>query len=106
MVFSTVLLIVSVYYIMTTTRHKERMALIERGMDPNTVKDERLFLDAMKFGMALIGGGIGFFIGTVLEDARIFNSDIELPLYFAPVFICCGIALVIFYKTFGNRYKN
>ena len=106
MVFSSCLLIVSIYYIMTTTRHKERMALIERGMDPGSLKDERFFLDAMKFGLALIGGGIGFFIGIVLEDARIFDGDIELPLYFAPIFICCGIGLIIFYKIYRKKYRD
>ncbi len=106
LVFSCVLLIVSVYYIMTTTRHKERMAMIDRGMDPNTIKDERLFLEALKFGLVLIAGGIGFFIGVLLEDAQLFSSKIELPLYFAPIFVLCGISLILFYKMFGKRYKN
>ena len=106
MVFSTVLLVVSVYYIMTTTRHKERMALIDRGMDPNTIKDERIFLDSIKFGLVLIGGGIGFFIGILIENAELFDSDIELPLYYAPIFICCGIGLIIFYKIYGHRYRK
>ena len=106
MLFSLVLLIVSIYYITTTTRHKERMALIDKGMDPSDMKDERYFLDAMKFGMALIGAGIGYFIGIFLDNSGYFGRGIEMPLYFAPIFVCCGIGLIIFYKSYGNRYKN
>ncbi|MCE7992041.1 MAG: hypothetical protein HEP71_08675 [Roseivirga sp.] len=105
MVFSTALLTASVYYIMTTTRHKERMALIERGEDVKQIFDKRAALDALKLGMALVGAGIGFFIGMMLEDSRVFNSDIELPLYYAPIFVCTGIGLILFYKLFGDKYK-
>lgn len=106
MVFSMVLLVVSIYYIMTTTRHKEKMAMIEKGLEPSLIKDERFFLDAMKFGLAAIGAGLGFFAGMILETSKIFHSDIELPLYYAPIFIFIGIGLIIFYKVFGKRYRS
>lgn len=105
MVFSMALLTASIYYVMTTTRHKERMALIERGDDVKKIFDRRAVLDALKFGMALIGAGTGFFIGVILEDSGIFSSKIELPLYFAPIFVCTGIGLILFYKLFGDKYK-
>lgn len=106
MVFSTVLLIVSVYYIGTSTRHKERMALIERGEDVKKIFDNRQTLDIIKFGMAFIGGGIGFLVGAWLEDARYFNSDIEMPLYHAPIFVCVGLSLILFYRFYGKKYRN
>jgi formate-dependent nitrite reductase membrane component NrfD len=105
MVFSMTLLTATVYYVITTTRHKERMALIERGEDVRKIFDQRTSLDALKIGMALVGAGIGFFTGVWLEDSRIFSSHIELPLYFAPIFIFTGLGLVIFYKMFGKQYK-
>lgn len=105
MVFSSVLLVVSIYYINTTTRHKERMALIERGEDVRKIFNQRLILDVIKLGMAAIGVGLGFLTGIWLDDARIFDPDIELPLYYAPIFLFTGLSLVLFYKLFGNKYK-
>ena len=82
------------------------MALIERGLDTNSIKDDRLFLDTMKYGMALVGAGLGFFIGILLESSGYFRSDIEMPLYFAPIFICSGLSLIIFYRVFRERFKE
>ena len=105
-VFSSVLLIVSIYYIRTFTRHKERMAMIEKGMDPGQSSDAFMLLDTLKFAFGIVGVGIGFFIGSVIESARFFHSSIELPLYFAPVMICCGLSLGLFYMIFKNHLKK
>jgi len=106
MVFSMVLLVVSVYYINATTRHKERMALIERGEDVKKIFNKRSMLDAVKLGMAGIGAGLGFLTGVILEDSNIFHSGIELPLYYAPIFLYSGLSLLLFYRLFGNKYDT
>ena len=106
MVFSMVLLVVSVYYITASTRHKERMALIERGEDVKKIFNKRSLLDTIKLGMAAIATGLGFLTGVYLEDQRWFGGDIELPLYFAPIFLYTGLSLVLFYKVFGKKLDS
>lgn len=105
MVFSSVLFVVSIYYINTTTRHKERMALIDRGEDVKKIFNQRMTLDMVKLGMAGVGAGLGFLTGILLDDARVFDPDIEMPLYYAPIFFFTGLSLLIFYKIFGDKYK-
>jgi hypothetical protein len=105
-VFSSVLLIVSIYYIKTNTRHKERMAMIEKGMKPEQSQESYLLLDTLKFAFGIVGAGIGFLIGTVLESARLFDASIELPLYFAPILITSGLSLGLFYRLYKNHLKK
>ena len=102
MVFSGSLLICAIYYISVQVRYREKMAMLEKGMDPSEYCDH-MFLEALRLGMALVGAGIGFFIGLGLETSGFFPSKIELPLYFAPILICMGIALILFYKVYRNK---
>jgi len=104
MSFSLVLLIISVYYINTTTRHKERMALIEQGKDVKEIFDKRAVLEVLKGAYMALATGIGFFTGVWLESAEIFDAGIELPLYFAPITLFVGISLLLFYKLHGSEY--
>ncbi|GEM_PF-4856941 len=96
-VFSVVLLISLIYYMTANTRHKERLISLEKGMDPE-VYTERFKQEALRAGFALIGIGTGLFIGILLESSAFFPSHIEIPLYFAPVMLCVGVALTAYYK--------
>ena len=104
-VFSAVLLIVSIYYIRTNTRHKEHMAMIEKGMKPES-SCTQFFLDTLKLAFGIVGGGIGFILGVILESSGFFDSSIELPLYFAPILICVGLSLALFYSLYRNHLKK
>ncbi|WP_346752795.1 DUF6249 domain-containing protein [Splendidivirga corallicola] len=101
-VFSTVLLVCVIYYVSAQIRHKEKMVMLEKGMDPADYCNH-IFQEALRLGAAMLGAGIGFFIGVWLESSNIFPSQIEMPLYFAPILICTGTALIIFYKVFRNK---
>lgn len=104
-VFSSVLLIVSIYYIRTNTRHKEHMAMIEKGMKPET-SGSQFFLETLKLAFGFVGGGVGFLLGVTLENSGFFDSSIELPLYFAPILICTGLSLALFYSIYKNHLKK
>ena len=96
-VFSVVLLVSLIYYMTTSTRHKERLISLEKGLDPE-IYTQRFKLESLRAGFAFIGIGTGLFVGVLLESSNAFSSNIELPLYFAPVMICVGIALTLYYK--------
>jgi hypothetical protein len=82
-------------------RHKERMAMIEKGVNPAEFKSApfpRLWqgnlLSNLKWGLLLVFTGIGLFIGFQLENYFGFHEDTAV---FGSILIAGGLALIIFY---------
>lgn len=92
------LLIFGIHYL----RNKERMAMIERGMEPNINLPKRQSNPAfsLTFGLLLIGSGLGLFIAYMLnqwvftDHGRIVDSP---AVYFALIAIFGGLGLFISY---------
>ena len=55
MLLVATILIVSVTYIIISTRHKEKMMIMEKGLDANFFDSTAYFLDVLKWGMLLLG---------------------------------------------------
>jgi len=97
--FAAVFGIVYVYY---TTRHKERLALIEKGADAslfNTGKETaRSGINwgkfTLKIGMLFMGVALGIVAGAILSGAGILDEDANYP---AMIFFFGGLSLVLFY---------
>lgn len=96
--FATVFGIMYVFY---TTRHKERLALIEKGADAslfNTGKEGQSFINwsklTLKIGMLGIGIALGIIAGMVFDQLDVFDPE---PMYTAMVFLFGGLSLVAFY---------
>jgi hypothetical protein len=97
--FATVFGIMYVFY---ATRHKERIALIEKGADAslfNTGKGEsgRLFnwsKFTLKIGMFFMGIAVGIIAGAILANVGILE---EGAMYPAMIFFFGGLSLVLFY---------
>src|SRR6195952_5886083 len=70
---------------------RERMAMIERGMDPRRYKQTSAPYQTLKWGLLLIGAGVGLFLAFTL-DHTIFAStrDENEAIYFALIAICGG----------------
>jgi len=77
-------------------RHKERQALIEKGMDMSLLVGEKKCstLQSLKFGILLIGLAIGILIGNILDAYTGLNEEVS---YFSMIFLFGGLALLIFY---------
>lgn len=52
---------------------REKLAMIERNMDPRSYKPQSAPYQNLKWGLLLIGSGIGLFLAYVLNRS-IFNS--------------------------------
>ncbi|MBP8824364.1 MAG: hypothetical protein KBH07_12040 [Flavobacteriales bacterium] len=90
-----------IVYIVMTTRHRERMSMIERGMDPGTTPRTPEPQKALKEGVQLIAGAIGLGCGYLLDA----YTDAKSPwVYLAPLLFFIGIAMVVYYAKF-NRGK-
>lgn len=96
--------IFGVFYLFITTRNRERMAMIEKGVDPalfSNIREPRALKSrstgsgikfTLKAGMLFIGIGIGFVI-SVLFSGWV-DRDIYPLLVMGIIFICGGSGLV------------
>ncbi len=97
--FATIFGIMYVFY---TTRHKERLALIEKGADAslfNTGKEGMRFSFSwskftLKIGMLAMGIAVGIIIAAVLAQANVLDQH---ALYPSLIFFFGGLSLVLFY---------
>ncbi|MFD0751192.1 DUF6249 domain-containing protein [Mucilaginibacter calamicampi] len=88
-------------------RNKERMAMIERGMDPrlqiDTAGSRNYILTA---AMVLIGGGVGLFIAFMLEWAALPPDYNPTAIYFACIAFFSGLGLLGAYVVEKKQAKE
>ncbi|MFC2102353.1 DUF6249 domain-containing protein [Bacteroidota bacterium] len=93
-------IIVIIYLIL---RRKERISLIEKGQSATIFETRRNVPQALKWGMLLIGIGVGIFIGRILA---LYTAMGEEESFFSMVFLCGGISLVLFHFIARNMEKR
>ncbi len=71
----------------------ERMAIIEKGMDPGIFKKESSTAGTLRASFLLIGAGVGLLMGYWLDRA----FDMEEVGYFSMLFILGGVGLGLAY---------
>jgi len=75
-------------------RRKERLALIEKGVDASIFEIPKKSLSSLKWGMLLIGIGIGILLGKILS---VYTSLEEEPAFFSMICLFGGIGLIIYH---------
>ncbi len=74
-------------------RRKERMALIEKGVDASGLEfKQSVNYYALKIGLLCIGVAIGLIIGATLVETTTLNNE---AAYFSMIFLFGGIGLVV-----------
>ncbi|MFM1962108.1 MAG: hypothetical protein RLZZ172_953 [Bacteroidota bacterium] len=93
--------IFGIFYLFISSRHKERMALIEKGTDASifysakTSKSRYLPVIILNFAILLASIGLAIFIGALLER----NYDVEDSVaYPGTIFLVSGIGMYIGFK--------
>ena len=80
-------------------RNKENMAMIEKGMDPKLNANRPAPYRNLKWGLMLVGAGIGLFLAYFLIE-QILRVDHDNPaIYFSLISIGGGIGLILSYKV-------
>jgi len=77
---------------------RERMAMIERGMDPRSYKPRSAPYQNLKWGLLLIGAGLGLFIAYMLDHTVLasLNPDSDNPaIYFSLIAVFGGLGLLV-----------
>jgi di/tricarboxylate transporter len=91
-------------------RHKERMAMIDKGVNPANFKSATPFrrwqgsvLSNLKWGLLFVFAGIGLLVGQQLEYYFGFHEDTAV---FGSILIAGGLALIIFYLIAAKKLKE
>ena len=72
----------------------ERMALIEKGGDANIFNRKTNAYPNLRYGLLLVGAGLGLFIGGLLANARLIEEE---AAYFSMLFLFGGLGLFLSY---------
>ena len=96
-------MIFGIVYVFVTARNRERMALIEKGADPKLFESIKISSNTglLKWGLLLVGVGLGFFFAEVLVNAGM-NEETTYP---AMICIFGGAGLLVAYKTVPKSNK-
>jgi len=91
-------------YMRYKSRHTERMALIESGQSADifATKNYNESEKSLKNGLFLIGGGLGFLSGSVMES--IFNWHQGFGSG-ASALVGAGVGLVTFYLMMSRKER-
>ncbi len=92
-----------VVYVYLTARHRQRMALIEKGA---TVADLREPFWSLKLGMLGIGVGLGLLFGYLLDTYVMVGADDDPLPYFIMVTMGGGAALIGHYFIVRRKQQG
>lgn len=95
---------VLIIYIIRSSLHRERMAMIEKGYDATLLKPaanrDTGKYNSLKWGMVAIGVGVGLLLGNILESYVGMSDDVA---YFSMIFLCGGAGLVLYYLIVSRQ---
>lgn len=91
----------AILYVYWTTRTKERLALIEKGLDAGIFKGECSQLSLVKWGLFLIAIGLGVVFGFALS--KVMN---EVVAFFTAILVLGGAGLILAYVVTNKLMKK
>lgn len=94
----------AITYVFFTTRHKERLALIEKGADASLfATGKKNGSNTLKFGMLFVGIAVGILLGSIIDKTTLLPEEVG---YFSMIFLCGGISLIAFYYIDKKSASN
>jgi uncharacterized membrane protein YesL len=88
-------LVVLVYYFSRKAKNKERMALIEKGVDASIyLKEETTFHTVLMWGMLMGGIGLGLLLGYILSIYTPMREEAIMPIM---ALLFGGLGLIGYY---------
>lgn len=89
-------------YLYFSSRHNERMALIERGLDASILRVDKRGNRALKFGLLFVMVGIGLVFGDAFYRIGLLSEEVS---YFSMIFLMGGLALLLYHFYLTKKEK-
>ena len=90
-IISTFTFLTVAFYLLISSRHRERMELMERNLDASVFTPQKNENRSLKNGLLFTMIGIGLILGDVMERLSLLQEDIA---YFAMIFLMGGLGLL------------
>lgn len=98
----------------TYMKRRERMAMIERGMDPRLYEETRTAKRApapyatLKWGLLLTGAGLGLLLSVILVTTCLSNMDEDAKpaVFFGLIAIFGGLGLIASFLVEKKSYEK
>ena len=86
--------IFGIIFVVVSARNRERMAMIEKGVDPKDFmsKNKPSVYSILKWALLLVGIGLGLFLGSLLETYTELSAE---SAYFACALFFGGLGLAV-----------
>lgn len=97
-IFATIF---GIFYL--SIRRKDRMALLDRGLDPRSFERPNNNFSTLKYGLLLTGVGLGILLANIVVSTGAMENQ---PAYLSFVSLFGGIALIIDYLIEKNILKH
>ena len=99
-----------ILYVLINSRHRQRMAMIEKGLDLNAGSPVEVH-KPLRNGMVMAGAGLGLFLGYLMDtympgygpDGDM--GDTPLP-YFMMILLCSGAALIVYHIIVRRKQQG
>ena len=91
----------AILYVYWTTRTKERLALVEKGLDAGIFKGECSKYALLKWGIFMIALAVGVVTGFAL--AQLIN---EVVAFFTMILLAGGVGLIVAYFVTNTLTKK
>jgi hypothetical protein len=102
LLFCCVILVVSLAYIIITTRHRERIKILEKDLDPNLYMNDHFGANTLRIGTFFFGVGLGFLVAVLLDEYVLTSID-NPGIYAGTILLFGGISQLIFYKLYAKN---
>jgi len=101
--FVIVAAVFGMVYVHYMTRHREKMTMLERGVDISEINNRSHYKwIALKYGMVMIGIAIGILVGNILFVKFGLGNIVS---YLSMTFLFGGISLIINF-IIEKKYKK
>lgn len=92
-------------FIYLVIRKKERMAMMEKGVDASIFITKKRSDYSLKYGLLLVGVALGILIGNILSNLPSFEY-VQEAAYFSMIFLFGGLSLVIYHFLAKKQLKE
>lgn len=88
-----------VLYVAVSARHRERMAMIEKGVDAASL----ISYTGLRLGYMSVGAGAGLGLGWFADSIIHRGTDNDNPAaYFIGILVCSGLALIMAHQKVAD----